>query len=607
MIKAKVRATGKAIGTASEQLLSNNIEAYENTIPSMLSDRLRNPKFATPVNHQTGVAAEWEPNMNCMGGLTCQLVPGMYMSGHEAQLIHSYMQNAWMGIMQTGVHVRAGEEFEVEMWARAHDRPVQVEIGLKLAGQPFLPLSEANKAMLLVDLAHWQRYTCRLKAPGTSDDACFTITVAGESRLLIDQIHLRPVGQSHVSQEFLDSFAKFPCPVLRFPGGCVSCTYHWEHGTGPVELRPVCDDPVFKYKLHYDFGTDEYLELCVARKIRPFITLNTTTASAKQCAAWAAYVRNWYVTRNLPVPAAYFMFGNENYGCHEIGHMTGDMYAAQLRAMVPLVRAAYPEARILAIGEWNSSGTRKEYETPWRATVMEKAADLFDMLVVTRYSLSEDKLAFPAALEGVADNVTLRGTELQSQAQSIRDAKLNSTMAIVEWNYWTRASHNDHAGFYEPNDIRHCLYAAGFINALCRLGDILEMANYYSLVNTMGMIHVHHGELQLSDIVKVMNLYADALPGSTLELDVTVPKLTETSPVMDANFVRKGDTIYGFLVNYSASESVEVSLEQLGAISGATGLTADGILKPVQIVNVKPNGNSVIMPPASIVRVTSKA
>lgn len=594
-----IRATGGSLGRASAQLLSNNIEAYENTIPSMLSDRLRNPKFAGPENAQTGLAAEWEPAGNSMLGLSCRLVPGMYLSGREAQLMHNYAGNSGAGILQAGVPMRAGEAFEVELWARAQHRPVTVSVELRLPGQA---TPEASKAEMTVDLAHWQRRTCRIASPGAGG-AYFQINVPADSRLVIDQIHLRPVGQTHVSQELLEAFGQFPCPVLRFPGGCVTCSYHWEHGTGPVHLRPVCDDPVFKYKLHYDFGTDEYLALCVARHIRPFITLNTTTATPEDAAAWAAYVRNWYVSRGLAIPAAYFMFGNENYGTWEIGHMTGEMYAAQLREFVPPVRAAYPEARMLAIGEHEAFGLRDEFKTPWRSVVMEQASDLFDTLVVTRYAGASDSLGLPESMQAVADHVANKAADLQWQAQSIREAGLACTMGIVEWNYWTRASHNDHAGFFEPNDIRHCLYAAGYLNAFCRLGEILEVANFYSLVNTMGIVHVHDGRVQLADVVKVFNLYAPALPGEVLELEVAVPALTEKSQAVDANFLRTGDVTYGFLVNYSATETAEVALAGLGTIREARGLSAQAILEPVTEFVPTVTGTAVTLPPMSLVRV----
>jgi alpha-L-arabinofuranosidase len=234
---------------------------------------------------------------------------------------------------------------------------------------------------------------------------------------------------------------------------------------------------------------------------------------------------------------------------------------------------------------------------------MEKAGDLFDTLVVTRYSWGSDSLSLVDSMKSVADNVTDKQDDLQRQAQSIRDAKLACTMAIAEWNLWTRASHNDHVGFFEPNDIRHCLYAAGYLNAFCRVGEILEVANYYSLVNTMGMIHVHDSRVQFSDIVKVFNLYAPALPGEVLGLEVTAPALTEKSKAVDANFVRTADATYGFLVNFSATETAAVSLDGLGTVREALGLSASAMLEPVREFQPAVAGQVVTLPPMSLVRV----
>ncbi len=596
-MKAVVSGTDGVLCRASEKLISNNIEAYENTIPSMLSDRLRNSKFSGPENMQTGIAAEWEPNGNNMAGFSCRLVPGMYLSGREAQLIHNYTQNHWVGILQAGVHIRADEEFEVEIWGRTQHKPVTISIELRICGK------DASQQSVTFEHVHWQRRTCRLKSPGTSNAAEFHIKVPGDTRFVIDQVHLRPAGQTHVCQEMIDAFDEFPCPVLRFPGGTVTNVYHWEHGVGPVHLRPVCDDPQFKYKVYYDFGTDEFLELCAAKNIIPLITLNLTTATPEQAAGWAAYIRDWYLSRGLAVPAAYLMFGNENYWIHEHGHMNGDMYAAQLREFVPPVRAAYPEARIMAIGEFESGSLRDDPNNQWRAAVIEKAADLFDMLVVTRYCGSGDNITIGESMSSVANCLADKEADLQRQAQTIRDAGLKATMGIVEWNYWTRASHNDHAGFYEPNDIRHCLYSAGYINAFCRMGDILEVANFYALINTMGIIHVHDGQVQFSDMVKVLNLYADALPGDVLAINTDAPQITDKQKAVNANFISKDGVMYGFLINYSPTETAEVSLENLAAISEATGIFATDILLPVTEFVPEFSKNTVKLPPMSLVRV----
>lgn len=596
-MKVKVTSTGKTLGHASAQLIANNIECYENTVPNMLSDRLRNPKFAGPENAQTGIAAEWEPIGNNMGSFHARLIPGMYLSGQESQMIHTYSDYMEGGILQTGVTIFEGEELEVEMWARARRRPSTVTVSLTGKGG-----WNFGDVKMEVTEAHWHRVTARITVSHSCDDAYFTIRLSPDSMVYIDQIHLRPVGEPNVAKALTESFDHFPCPVLRFPGGCATCTYHWEHSIGPVHLRPVQDDPVFKYKMAYEFGTDEFLELCAEKNIRPFITLNSSTATPESGAAWAAYIREWYQKRNLPIPSAYFMIGNENYGTHEIGHMTGEMYVSQIRAFTPLLREAYPEARIFVIGEMESHAIRKGGNTPWRELVLKESA-LFDGIIVTSYCGCSDSLTMDKTMESVAENVATKQKHLDAMAQSIRDAGADCTMGLAEWNFWTRASHNDHEGFYEPCDIRHCLFSAGHINHFCRLGDIMEVSCFYALINTMGMVQIHNGRYELLDLVKVFNLYQDALPGETLDVTVDAPAFTENMKMLDANFVRKGDVTYGFLVNFSSTESMEISLEGLGTIREATGLHADAILQPVETIDVKVSGACVTVPPISLVRV----
>jgi hypothetical protein len=83
-----------------------------------------------------------------MAGYSCRLVPGMYLSGREAQLLHCYAEGHRAFITQHGVPVREGEGFEVEMWARAQHRPVMVKVGLTLAGQK--PPPESTRRWCLI-------------------------------------------------------------------------------------------------------------------------------------------------------------------------------------------------------------------------------------------------------------------------------------------------------------------------------------------------------------------------------------------------------------------------------------------------------------------------
>jgi hypothetical protein len=193
-------------------------------------------------------------------------------------------------------------------------------------------------------------------------------------------------------------------------------------------------------------------------------------------------------------------------------------------------------------------------------------------------------------------------------AKDLREEGLGKTIDIYEWRYFTRARHNDQKGFYEPNDIRHCLYSAGYLNGLCRLGETLEVANQYSLINTMGIFHMKDGQVKESDVVKVFKLFAPALPGEVLKLDVVAPGFpsSKNTKMIDANFIRKDDTIYGFLINFSPDETALVSLSKLGKITEATGFKADAILSPVTEINPEFKDGFITLPPASMVRVICK-
>lgn len=254
--------------------------------------------------------------------------------------------------------------------------------------------------------------------------------------------------------------------------------------------------------------------------------------------------------------------------------------------------------------EYTSGGIRANQATPWRERVIKEAADLFDVLVVTRYVWGKDLPDLNAMMNGIADNVAYVANDLAEQEKSIRDAKLACKIGIVEWNFWSRANHSDHEGFFEPNDIRHCLFAAGYLNVFSRHGDRMEVANYYSLVNTMGMMQIHAGAVEMTDIAKVFNLYAPALPGDVLDVTFDSPMLTEKSQTLDVNVIRTKKAIYAFITNYSATESMTATLDGLGEILDACGISAKAILTPVTEFMPKCKGATVTVPPMSLVRIT---
>ncbi len=597
--EACVSRAGAATHAVAETILGHNLEALAASIPALTTERLANPKFAGPADPQTGLAAGWMPTDLCMGDTRCQLTAGMSLSGNEAQLVQRF---GWLdeGLQQPGVAVRRGETLEIELWAKARHRPVPLlfEITPLPVRQPAY-----DSAHITVDAAYWKRYTARLRIPCDDTDAVFRCRLLDEGTLWIDQMHLRPEGEGLLCRDLLRRIGALRIPVLRFPGGCISTNYHWRHGTGPAHLRPVLADPVFKFRTQYEFGTDEYLELCHAQGIRPHLTVNVGSGTPEEAADWAAYCADWYRRRGETPPPAFFQIGNEHYGVHETAHMTGPMYVETLKAFVPPLRQAYPDCRIVALGPVRAAGLRKEWRTPWLVPMMEQAADLFDIVALNRYKGQWNETPRDRQVNAV-ESVPKIEADLRDLVQELRARGLRQTVALTEWNYWLHASHWDGQDFHEPGDAQHSFFVAGMLHLFARMGADLELANYYHLVQCMGLFRREGAEIRESCVADVFKLYRPALPGRFLPLESMSPKLGETEAALDALAIESGSERWLFLANRDPDIPLQAVLDGFPeGIPETVMLRATEPEEPLRQESVPvAAGRRVTLPPLSLCR-----
>jgi len=593
-----LRVAGRATHLVAETLLGHNLEAGGGCIQAMTSERLDNPKFLGAANWQTGIAPGWQPMGNNMGHVRYELTPGMSLSGYESQLIHNFGQEP-VGILQTGRGLRKGETLEVELWAKAWHQPVtlQLEIAPLPSRQPCY-----DSKTVVVDAAYWKPYRVTLTSPCDDDQAVFKCLLPGEGVLWIDQIHLRPAGEGQLCQELIDRIGTLHMPVLRFPGGCATTNYHWRHGTGPAHLRPLLPDPVFKTNACYEFGTDEYLELCLSQKIRPHLTINIGSGTPDEAAEWAAYCAAWFRKRGVQPPTAYFQAGNEQYGSWESSHMTGDMYVDALKEFVPPLRKAYPNSRIIALGQRNSDGLRPELVTPWLTQVLDHAADYFDVLTLSRYKGQWNDASLDRQIN-VVESVPKVESDLRTMVEALRTRGLKQTVALTEWNFWLHASHWDGKGFQEPDDAQHGLFVAGMLNMFARLGADMELANFYHLVHAMGVFGRRGAGVETRSTADIFQLYRPAFPGRFLPLAVHSPALGECEPAVDALGLSNAKGTWLFFANRSPTENARVKLD--GFTEGAAEvvmLRADDPLTPLRSAKAPRAGTTVLLPPLSLVR-----
>jgi len=596
-IKVKINSSWKSTYTVPATLLGQNMEAALDVIPGLLSDRLDNPKFLGPANPQTGIAHGWQPaGGNNFTQQHYQLVYGISMSGNESQLVHNFGTHKNGGLLQTGRWLKAGEDLQVEIWAMAQHHPVTIRVVIRpwQRGYP-----DYDSAIIKIDKCYWSLYKAVLKSPVDDNDAVFAIFLNDIGKVWFDQVHLRPVKEPLLREDLIKSIASLEIPVLRFPGGCVSTNYHWQFGTGPVHLRPAMPDPIFKWEMLYDFGTNEYLEFCVKYKCMPHITINIGSGTPDEAGEWASYIAKWFKKRRIKPPTVYFGIGNEHHGSWELGNMTPEQYVEALKDYVPKIRKNYPKARIIALGYKVGStiGTSKVF--PWRKIIIEKASKYFDVLTLQHYSthwVKDKEIRHYNCFEEVNDTIR----NIQEMIDDLRKKDLKKGAAITEWNLWYSAAHYDQKGFLEIYDTQHALFVASMLNGFSRLAPTLELANFYNLVNVMGFLVSRGPKVEEVVLSHVFRLYRPAFPGKFIPLKVSSPFLTKGIPIIDAVCLKNKKGSYIFLVNRGFKEAVVDTKSFPEIIEGITLYGDDPESSILEKVPTEIYDTHVYLPPLSI-------
>lgn len=597
-MKARVTLKGGGGHHVSEMILGQNLEAYSGAIEGMLSERLTNPKFTGPANAQTGIAPGWQPYGNHMGAFRCELTQGMSYSGNESQLLLSPSEFGG-GILQTGRWVRAGETLEVELWARVAHHPVTLllAIGACTTSKPFYA-----SARVTVDASYWKRYQVTLEIPCDDPEAAFYCLLEHRAKVWIDQIHMRPAGETHLRRGLVEKLRSMRIPTLRFPGGCQSTNHHWRHGTGALAARPALLDPIAKWYTSYEFGTDEYLGLCHDLGIRPHLTVNVGSGTPEEAAGWAAYCADWFKRRGVDLPVIYFQIGNEHYGIWETAHMTGAMYVETLKEFVPAIRGAYPKARIIALGEEKAQGLTASEASPWRLAVLKDAGALFDVLAINRYKGQWNTDA-GSRMINAAESVEKISHDLRGLVADCRAQGLAATVALTEWNYWLHARHWDGRGFHEPWDVQHSLFVAGMLNEFARLAPDFELGNFYHLINGMAIFDCRGPEVLETDAAEVFRLYRAALPGRHCPLGIESPALGEALAV-DAICLESAEGRWLFVANRSPAEEAHVELGGFptAAMEGVLLQGKDPLDRFFTRGSARTSGGKLGLPPLSLAR-----
>lgn len=275
-------------------------------------------------------------------------------------------------------------------------------------------------------------------------------------------------------------------PILRYPGGTLSDTYHWRDGIGPFAKRG--SDRDLSHRLEpVLFGTDELVRLAKALDADITISLNVPSGTAQEAAAWVTYLNGGVGTKGKAArPVRYWEVGNEPYLIASEGAdlaLEPAGYAAKADSIIRAIKSTDPQIKIGVPLRSNRIGDRPA--TPFQgyeAIVLKHLANSIDYVAVHDaympfandrvYPLSEIYWGLMAGTRTVADDFEATRDALKTHVPG-RNVKL----AVTEYNAFVSVG--------KPTDPALCSQAGAIFVAdvlrLMALTPDIAFANFWSL------------------------------------------------------------------------------------------------------------------------------
>ncbi len=367
------------------------------------------------------------------------------------------------GIRQRNIALRQDEEYTLSFYARGSGSIVAtfVDGDTPVYAGTFTGLT-----------AQWRKFTAEFTSPRTVDAASLIISSPSPGPVNIDQISLfsaSALATGGYRPDLFKAVADLQPASIRWPGGGFANRYIWQNGIGPREKRLPHPIEQWGDRDTYQFGTDEFIQLCEKVKAEPILVLNTSRG-VQDALNWLEYCMGDETTeygkiraangRPRPYQLNYLEIDNEPWLM-----MDYSRYLDIVNRFCPAIRAQYPNLKLSVAGSYGyDTGPgegNQEANRNWDPRIIEQAGKLFDILSPHYYNgiyfaadYVEDPYKYEQFLKG-------RGEIIRASENP------NIRIYVSEWNLT-----NNRWG----NDWRVGLYAGGILNAFERQGDMVTMS-----------------------------------------------------------------------------------------------------------------------------------
>ncbi|MBP8303691.1 MAG: carbohydrate binding domain-containing protein [Phycisphaerae bacterium] len=364
------------------------------------------------------------------------------------------------GIRQRHIALKEGETYTLSLYARGRGHVIAA----------FLDDEAQVYAHTFSELTpEWKKLTVVFQSRRTVDDASLSITAPFLSPVHVDQISLfsaSALATGGYRPDLLKAVADLQPASIRWPGGSFANRYIWQNGIGPREKRLPHPVDQWNDRDTYQFGTDEFLQLCEKVKAEPILVLNTARG-VEDALQWLEYCMGDATTaygrqraaNGHPAPYALrtIEIDNEPWLLMEY-----PAYLDIVNRFCPALRAKYPDLKLSVAGSYGyDTGPgegNQEANRNWDPRIIEQAGKLFDILSPHYYN----GIYFPA--DYVEDPYRYEQF-LRGRGEMIRKSgNPNMEIYVSEWNLTENR---------RGNDWRMGLYAGGILNAFERQADIV--------------------------------------------------------------------------------------------------------------------------------------
>ncbi len=441
------------------------------------------------------------------------------MHGMHAKVIQSRTDGR-AGIAQDGIPLKAGMTYRFSGYfsPTGRGRPkgeAKVTVGLYADAGLAKPYATTT---ISVSTPGFQKYTATFKAPETSDNATFALTLEKRGFLAVDLVSLMPAdNQAGWRADVVAALKDMGLASFRYPGGCFASFTDWETMVGPPEQRLPYVNPFWGGLDPNHVGTDEFLRLMELTGGQPLLEVNMMNGSPERAAAWVEYTNGSEAThygamraRNghpKPYAVKHWELDNEVQR-----RFSAAQYAAECRRYSKAMRAVDPGVKLAAVGYF---WTGEDLET-----LVQGAAPVLDFLSVR----TVDPLEL-AKLQALSERYATPGHRLQ--------------IAATEWrnkfraDAWYPLKIHDSLRQFESS-WGHALESARTYQVYQRYSDLVRMAMFPTVSNLYGedLMNIGKSGIVYTTTGRIVKLLSD-IRGQTVRAEAPPVEKLEVNAVVD--------------------------------------------------------------------------